>query len=84
MVKVPADLAKHECLRILGPVDDATTWELRAIMVVARSRQTRLELADISPSNSLGAYVDDVSVRLVGQPPRAPTPHRPRFAVPPY
>lgn len=61
----------------------ATTWELRAVMVVARSRETRLELADISPSNSLGAYVDDVSVRLVGQPPRAPTPPRPRFAVPP-
>jgi len=51
---------------------DETDWELRAVLVTARSRTTRLELADLSPANGLGAYVDDVSVRLVGRAPARP------------
>ncbi|HVV84652.1 MAG TPA: hypothetical protein VHE35_16415 [Kofleriaceae bacterium] len=59
-----------------------TEWELRAVLVTARSRATRLELADASRSDSLGAYVDDVSVKLVGRAP-APPPYRPHFALRP-
>ena len=35
---------------------------LRQVVVTARHRETRIELADASDSNGLGAYVDDVSV----------------------
>lgn len=60
-----------------------TEWELRAMLVVASSTSTRLELADISESNSLGAYIDDVSVKLVGRAP-VPTYRAPHFARPPH
>ena len=43
---------------------DQTRWETRTVVVTGRGREARLELTDVSPSNSLGAYVDDVSVRL--------------------
>lgn len=43
---------------------DQTRWQTRSVVVTGRGREARLELVDVSPSNSLGAYVDDVSVRL--------------------
>ena len=55
-----------------------TEWELRAMLVTASSNATRLELADVSDDDSLGAYIDDVSVKLVGRAP-APAPvYRPQ------
>ena len=54
-----------------------TEWELRAMLVTARGTSTRLELADTSVSDGLGAYIDDVSVKLVGRAPALAPTHRP-------
>ncbi len=39
-----------------------TVWVRRQVIVTAHHRETRIQFADTSESNGLGAYLDDVSV----------------------
>lgn len=50
---------------VADDVVDATTWTRRIVVVEATKRETRIEVADVSDPNGLGAYVDELSVVAV-------------------
>ncbi|MCE9578511.1 MAG: hypothetical protein K8W52_35620 [Deltaproteobacteria bacterium] len=49
-------------------VGDDTAWVRREVIVTAHHRESRIQFADVSESNSVGAYLDEVSVVDVSTP----------------
>ena len=45
-----------------------TDWTYYEYMVIATSTRTHLEFADLSASDAVGTFLDDVSVKLKGEP----------------